>query len=106
MIASKAVSQYLSRHAEPEAAAADRLEGSFGHALVVPAYGEGRSLFDTLGSVPRGPRGDTLVVVTPIPDAFAVTMGNTAYLLRHPRLEPLLDAIRKVQQPRSQANAS
>ena len=60
---SKAVSQYLSRHAEPEAGAADALEGDFGHVLVVPAYGEGQSLFDTLGSVPKGPRGDTLVVV-------------------------------------------
>jgi len=44
--------------------------------------------------------GDTLVAVTAVPDAFAVTMGNTAYLLRHPRLEPLLDAIRRVQQPK------
>jgi hypothetical protein len=43
--------------------------------------------------------GDTLVLVAPIPDAFASTMGNTMYLLRHPRLEPLLDAIKKVQQP-------
>jgi len=59
----KASRQYVSRHAEPEAAAADRLEGAFGHVLVVPAYGEGRNLFDTLGSVPRGPRGNTLVVV-------------------------------------------
>jgi hypothetical protein len=42
---------------------------------------------------------DTLVRVNPIPDAFASTMGNTAYLLRHPQLEPLLDAIRMVQQP-------
>ena len=57
------ITQYLSRHAEPEAAAADGLEGSFGHAVVVPAYGEGQSLFDTLGSIPRGPRGETLVVV-------------------------------------------
>lgn len=63
MIDTKPVSQYLSRHAEPEAALADRLEGSFGHVLVVPAYGEGQSLFDTLGSVPKGPRGATLVVV-------------------------------------------
>ncbi|HZF79626.1 MAG TPA: ATP-grasp domain-containing protein [Rubrivivax sp.] len=44
--------------------------------------------------------GETIVAVTPIPDAFAVTMGNTAYLLRHPRLEPLLDAVAKVQQPK------
>jgi len=43
--------------------------------------------------------GDTLVAVNPIPDAFAVTMGNTAYLLCHRRLEPLLDAIRRIQQP-------
>ena len=55
--------QYLSRHAEPEAAAADALEGSFGHVLVVPAYGEGESLFATLGSVREGPRGPTLIVV-------------------------------------------
>jgi hypothetical protein len=47
----------------------------------------------------QGQLGDTLVVVAPVPDAFAVTMGNTAYLLRHPRLEPLLDAVRMVQQP-------
>lgn len=45
--------------------------------------------------------GDTLVLVQPIPDAFASTMGNTMYLLRHPRLEPLLDAIRSVQQPQA-----
>jgi hypothetical protein len=43
--------------------------------------------------------GDTLVFVKPIPDAFASTMGNTMYLLRHPQLEPLLDAIKRVQQP-------
>lgn len=42
--------------------------------------------------------GDTLVQVKPIPDAFAVTMGNTMYLLRHPQLAPLLEAIKKVQQ--------
>jgi hypothetical protein len=55
--------QYLSRHAEPEAAAADALDGTFGHALIVPAYGEGESLFATLGSVREGPRGETLIVV-------------------------------------------
>ena len=43
--------------------------------------------------------GDTLVVVRPVPDAFASTMGNTAYLLRHRRLDALLDAISMVQQP-------
>src|SRR5689334_2837987 len=55
--------QYLSRHAEPEAAAADALPGEFGHALIVPAYGERESLFTTLGSVREGPRGATLIVV-------------------------------------------
>lgn len=45
-----------------------------------------------------GQLGDTLVLVQPIPDAFASTMGNTMYLLRHPQLEPLLDAIKRVQQ--------
>ncbi len=44
--------------------------------------------------------GDTVVRINPVPAAFASTMGDTAYLLRHPRLEPLLDAIGKVQQPR------
>ncbi|HEY0747710.1 MAG TPA: hypothetical protein VGD63_13510 [Steroidobacteraceae bacterium] len=43
---------------------------------------------------------DTLVLVSPIPAAFASTMGNTMYLLRHRALKPLLDAIRLVQQPR------
>jgi hypothetical protein len=42
--------------------------------------------------------GNTLVLVKPIPAAFAATMGDTMYLLRHPDLEPLLDAIKKVQQ--------
>ena len=59
----KAVTKYLSRQAEPEAKLAEAIEGHFGHALVVPAYGEGQSLFDTLGSVPKGPRGETLVIV-------------------------------------------
>ncbi|MFY9550917.1 MAG: hypothetical protein WAU32_07190 [Thermoanaerobaculia bacterium] len=59
----KALSQYLGRHAEPEASLADVIDGAFGHVLVVPAYGERESLFETLGSVPRGPRGETLIVV-------------------------------------------
>jgi hypothetical protein len=47
-----------------------------------------------------GELGDTIVAVNPVPDAFAVTMGNTAYLLRHRGLDPLLDAIWKVQRPK------
>ncbi len=46
-----------------------------------------------------GELGETLVLVNPVPAAFASTMGNTMYLLRHPRLEPLLYAIGMVQQP-------
>jgi len=59
----KAVSKYLARHAEPEAAAASGLAGEFGHAIVVPAYGEEQSLFTTLGSVTAVPGGDVLVVL-------------------------------------------
>jgi hypothetical protein len=57
------IATYLRRKAEPEAQAADRLEGRFGHALVIPAYGEGENLFATLGSVPRGPLGEVLIVL-------------------------------------------
>jgi hypothetical protein len=54
-------SQYLARHAEPEAAAVAALDGSWGHALVVPAYGERDSFFPLIGSVPLGPRGEVLI---------------------------------------------
>ena len=59
------VPQYLERHAEPEAkpVLAPGLVGSWGHALVVPAYGEETSLFPLLGSVPAGPKGDVLIAV-------------------------------------------
>lgn len=59
----EAVARYLAQHAEPEAALADRVPGSFGHAIEIPAYGEEETLFDTLASVPVGPAGDVLVVV-------------------------------------------
>ena len=45
--------------------------------------------------------GATLVRVNPVPASLAVTMGDTMYMLRHRQLEPLLDAIRIVQQPPS-----
>jgi hypothetical protein len=57
------IPDYLSRYAEPEIAAAANLEGSFGHVVQVPAYGEGDTLFAMLGSVPAGQPGETLVVV-------------------------------------------
>jgi hypothetical protein len=57
------VARYLAQGAEPEAALADHFEGSFGHAVEIPAYGETDSLFETLGSVPEGPLGEVLTVV-------------------------------------------
>ncbi len=59
----KAVRKYLARYAEPESELAAKLQGSFGHALIVPAYGEGESLFSLLSSVPGGPRGPVLIVL-------------------------------------------
>ncbi len=58
----RALTQYLSRHAESEAAFAAKLAGRYGHALVIPAYGERESLFPLLGSVPAGPGGEVLIV--------------------------------------------
>jgi hypothetical protein len=60
---SEAISCYLSQSAEPEAALVERFDGSFGHAVEVPAYAETDSLFETLGSVPEGPFGEVLIVV-------------------------------------------
>ena len=59
----KAIAKYLSRHTEPEAALAASLPGDFGHALVVPAYGEQDSLFRLLASVPEGLLGKVLITV-------------------------------------------
>ncbi len=59
---SKAASQYLARHAEPESDIALRLPGAFGHALVVPAYGERECLFSLLASVPAGTSGPVLII--------------------------------------------
>jgi hypothetical protein len=62
-LSGKAPRQYLARHAEPEARIADALPGEYGHALIVPAYGERESLFSLLASVPGGPTGPVLIVV-------------------------------------------
>jgi hypothetical protein len=62
-VASRTIDKYLARHAEPVARVAGELDAAFGHALVVPAYGEGDSLFSLLGSVPAGPAGPVLIVV-------------------------------------------
>ena len=43
--------------------------------------------------------GDTLMACVPMPAAFAETMGDDAYLLRHAELPALRDAIAMVQRP-------
>lgn len=43
--------------------------------------------------------GDALVAVRAVPPAFADTMGDEAYLLRHPELGALLAAVDMVQRP-------
>jgi len=62
-VSSKATRQYLERHAEPEARVAATISETFGHILIVPAYGERDGLFQTLGSVPGGPDGEVLIVL-------------------------------------------
>lgn len=57
------LAKYGARQAEPEAKSVLPLEGTWGHALVIPAYGEETSLFPLLGSVPAGPRGEVLIAV-------------------------------------------
>jgi biotin carboxylase len=47
----------------------------------------------------RAELGDTLLSERAIPPAFADTMGDVAYLLRHRELEPLKQAIARVQAP-------
>ncbi|HYP88065.1 MAG TPA: hypothetical protein VEQ59_07920 [Polyangiaceae bacterium] len=47
----------------------------------------------------RNALGDVLFGERPIPAAFSDTMGDIAYLVRHPELEPLLRAVTLVQAP-------
>jgi hypothetical protein len=87
--AERPVLQYLERYAEPEARLADHLGGPFGHALVVPASGEGACLLRAIASIPRGPRGDVLVVlvVNAAPEAAAWVHEENRRLI--PRLEAM-----------------
>lgn len=80
---------YLARDAEPEASLADRLEGSFGHALEIPAYAETDSLFETLGSVPEGPLGEVLIVVVLNARAGAPAAAHAANALARERIAAL-----------------
>jgi hypothetical protein len=86
-ITGKAQQQYLERHAEPEAKIADRLAGTFGHALILPAHDEGDDLMQALQSVPTGPDGDVLIVlvVNASPEAPAWVHERNAEVLTHLR---------------------
>ena len=57
------IARYLEHDAEAEVALADRIPGAFGHAIEIPAYGEGETLFRTLASVPVGSLGEVLTVI-------------------------------------------
>ncbi len=88
--------KYLSRHAEPEASLAARLSGGYGHALIIPAYGERDSLFPLLGSVPAGPRGPVLVILVINARAdspSSVYEANAAVRARLERELPLLQTL-------------
>ena len=78
--------RYLARYAEPEAKVAERLEGSFGHLVQVPAYGEGDELFAMLGSVPAGPRGEVLIAVVLNARASSPPAAHAANQAAHKRL--------------------
>ena len=58
-----AVEKYIARYLEPEGRAIQKVERTFGHAIVIPAYDEGDSLFRTLRSIPSGPLGQVLTVL-------------------------------------------
>lgn len=83
----KAAQQYLDRYAEPEAQIADRLEGTFGHALVIPSFDEGEELMRALQTVPPGPDGDVLVIVV-------VNATSEAATWVHERNAEVLDRLR------------
>jgi hypothetical protein len=59
----RAQKQYLDRYAEPEARELGGFERRFGHALTIPAYGEGSELRQALASIPAGLLGDVLTVL-------------------------------------------
>lgn len=88
------IDDYLEGSAEPEAQLADRLDGSFGHAIEIPAYGETDTLLRTIASVPEGPLGKVLIVVVvnaradspaAIHEANAVARASLAKLGSPPR---------------------
>ena len=63
-VVGKAERKYLESHAEPEAKLASLLRPApVGHAVVIPAYGEGEGLTRVLDSLPGSPLGDLLTIL-------------------------------------------
>ena len=58
-----AFDKYLAHYLEPEGRGLQKVGTTFGHAIVIPAYDEGESLFKTLKSIPSGPLGEVLTVL-------------------------------------------
>ncbi len=59
----KAVRKYLSTHAEDEARSAELPAGTYDHAVVIPARGEGAELFRAIDHVPPSPGGVLILLV-------------------------------------------
>ncbi|MEL7449596.1 MAG: hypothetical protein AAFN78_10325 [Pseudomonadota bacterium] len=59
---------YLDRHAEPQAARATALPGTFDRAIVVPAFNEGDAILDTFTTLLDSDRRVLLVLVANVPD--------------------------------------
>src|SRR5262252_2499279 len=87
-----ALQKYLSRHAEPEAAAGARIAGSFGHAIAIPAYAEGDNLFRLIGSIREGSLGRVLVVLVVNARADSGPAAHEANAAVRARLERELGA--------------
>jgi hypothetical protein len=62
----KATRKYLAQYAEEEATLCERLRAHaprFAHGLAIPCYAEGDGVAACLASIPKGSRGDVLVVL-------------------------------------------
>jgi hypothetical protein len=91
-----AVSKYLKSHAESEIRLAPRLDGGYGHAVVVPAFREEPSFVDGLVGAARTSRGRTLalVVVNASDDSPPGAHADNARLIE--AFVQRLDGVRRV----------
>ena len=83
----KVVCKYIARYAEPSLSSGIALDGSFAHAVVIPAYGEGTSLDRALESVPTLRDAAVLAVVVinereDSPRAVGIANADTVARLR------------------------